>query len=138
MVKFDIIHTLFYGFITMQIFTIASAGEVDVLIADFHNNSANNWSVSVTLKHNDKGWDHFADSWRIVSEKGDMLGNRVLYHPHVNEQPFTRSLGGVVVPKGINIVYIEAHDKVHGWAADRLKVDLSKAVDGRIKVEKSR
>jgi len=115
--------------------TAVNANEVQILSADFHNNNASTWSVSVTLKHDDKGWDHYADIWRIVSEKGDMLGKRVLYHPHVSEQPFTRSLAGIRVPEGINIVFIEAHDKVHGWSAARLKVDLTKAVDGRLTVD---
>jgi hypothetical protein len=42
------------------------------------------------------------------------LGVRVLYHPHVHEQPFTRGLSGVEVPAGLKRVRIRAHDKVHG------------------------
>ena len=118
----------------MLISNLTLANSVEILAAELHNNSLNNWSVSITLKHEDKGWDHFADNWRVVTEKGVILGDRVLYHPHVNEQPFTRSLAGVVVPKGISIIYIEAHDKVHGWTKKTLKVDLNKAVNGRLKL----
>lgn len=125
---------LLSGLILMLMSSVTLANQVEILAADFHNNSLNNWSVSITLKHDDKGWDHFADNWRVVTEKGEILGDRVLYHPHVNEQPFTRSLGGVVVPEGVTIVYIEAHDKVHGWTKKTMKVDLSKAVNGRLKL----
>lgn len=125
---------LFSGLILMLTVNVTLANQVEILAADFHNNSSNNWSVSITLKHEDKGWDHFADNWRVVTEKGDVLGDRVLYHPHVSEQPFTRSLAGVVVPNGVSIVYIEAHDKVHGWSKKIMKVDLSKAVNGRLKL----
>jgi hypothetical protein len=112
-----------------------SAGEVRIVAADFRNTDANRWSVSVTLQHADTGWDHYADDWRVVDGQGNILGDRVLLHPHVDEQPFTRSLDGVSVPAGITTVYIEAHDKVHGWTGNRLTVELSKARDGRLQVE---
>lgn len=82
------------------------------------------WYFSVTLEHEDSGWDHYADAWRIVDEKGTVLGTRTLLHPHENEQPFTRSLGDVKLPKNVNIVYIEAHDKIHGWSPDKFKLVL--------------
>ena len=48
--------------------------------------------LSVTLKHDDSGWEHYADLWQVVSESGQVLGTRTLLHPHVEEQPFTRDL----------------------------------------------
>jgi hypothetical protein len=71
----------------------------------------------------------------VVDDKGNVLGDRVLYHPHVTEQPFTRGLSSVKIPQGVTTVYIEAHDKVHGWTPDRLNINLGKAVGGRIRVE---
>ncbi len=101
----------------------ALAGEVEILRAAFEP-TGGLWEISVTLKHDDSGWDHYADRWRIVSEKGEVLGTRTLLHPHVTEQPFTRSLSGVALPEGPATVFIEAHDKVHGWAKKRLEVAL--------------
>ena len=123
------------GLLALAVLSSADAGEVNILAADFHSSGGNRWSVNVTLKHGDTGWDHYADNWRVVDGEGNMLGDRVLHHPHVDEQPFTRGLGGVKVPEGITTVYIEAHDKVHGWTSNQLKVDLSKATGGRLKVE---
>ena len=82
------------------------------------------WHFNVTLKHDDTGWDHYADAWRIVTEDGVVLGERTLYHPHTDEQPFTRGLSDVKIPETIKRVYVEAHDKVHGWAKERYTVDL--------------
>jgi hypothetical protein len=113
----------------------AIADEVKILAADFRNTGANRWSVSVTLRHADTGWDHYTDNWRVVDGEGQILGDRVLLHPHVDEQPFTRSLGNVKVPAGITTVYIEAHDKVHGWTGNRLTVKLTEARNGRLQVE---
>lgn len=112
----------------------AQAGDVKVLAAEFRSGGDHRWSVSVTLKHHDTGWDHYADEWRVVDGKGRVLGDRVLYHPHVGEQPFTRGLDGVKVPPDVTTVYVEAHDKVHGWSPQRLTVDLSRARDGRLRV----
>lgn len=111
------------------------ADNVQIVAANFKSSAANRWSVDVTLKHGDTGWDHYADNWRVVDDKGNVLGDRVLFHPHVNEQPFTRSLSSVTIPNGITDIYIEAHDKEHGWTPNRLAVDLSKASEGRLRVK---
>lgn len=103
---------------------VAAAGEVEIVAADFHHRGDNHWSVSVTLKHADSGWDHYADNWRVADGKGNVLGDRVLYHPHVDEQPFTRGLGDVAIPPAVETVYVLAHDKQHGWAAQRMRIDL--------------
>ena len=70
--------------------------------------------IDVTLRHGDTGWDHYADGWYILAPDGTELGYRELLHPHVNEQPFTRSLSGVVIPEGIRAVDVRANDSVHG------------------------
>ena len=114
----------------------AQAGEVEILAASFSRQTDTVWSVSVTLQHADSGWDHYADAWRVVGGKDAVLGTRTLFHPHVNEQPFTRSLSPVKIPAGMTTVYIEAHDKVHGWSSQRLKIDLLKAREGRLKVNR--
>ena len=125
---------LFAGLLTLNMVGIAHANDVKILAADFHHNSNNRWAVQVTLKHDDTGWDHYADEWRLVDDKGNVLADRVLFHPH-EEQPFTRGLGGIELPKGISTIYVEAHDKVHGWTTHRLKVDMSKSSYGELRVE---
>ena len=129
------IKTFAANLLALTAINTAYANDVKIVATDFRSSGANLWSVNVTLKHADTGWDHYADNWRVVDGKGNILGDRVLYHPHVNEQPFTRSLGGVKVPRGISTVYIEAHDKVHGWTPNRLEVDLGSATGGRLRVE---
>jgi len=73
------------------------------------------WRFDVTVRHGDTGWDHYADGWKVEAPDGTELGYRKLLHPHEIEQPFTRSLSGVVVPDGISQVVVTAHDSVHGW-----------------------
>ena len=128
--------TIILGFLfVLALLKPAYANDVEILAADFSKTGDNSWSVNVTLKHSDTGWEHYADHWRVVDSEKNILGDRVLYHPHVDEQPFTRGLANVMIPEGVTVVYIEAHDKVHGWTPNRLKVDLEKSTDGRLKIE---
>ena len=103
--------------------SVVNAGEVEIVKVNAEKQRAG-WVFNVTLKHGDTGWDHYADAWRVVTEDGKELGTRTLYHPHVDEQPFTRSLGDVTIPADVSAVYIEAHDKVHGWSKQRYRVKI--------------
>ena len=95
------------------------------IIEDAHaQESGSGWNFSVTLSHPDSGWDHYADGWEVLDADGNSLGHRTLAHPHVNEQPFTRSLGGVAIPAGTKTVYIRAHCLVDGWGDQRFEVML--------------
>ncbi len=86
--------------------------------------TAGGYTFDVTISHTDTGWDDYADVWRIKDPDGNVLGQRDLAHPHVNEQPFTRSLSGVVIGDGIDSVVIEAHDTVTGWSSSTKTVKL--------------
>lgn len=127
---------LLFGILIALISAAAFAGDVSIAFARFEHQGEGGWRVSVTLRHADSGWDHYADAWRVVTEDGSIIGTRTLYHPHVDEQPFTRSLGGVKPPAGINRVYVEAHDKVHGWSPERIVVDLNSDGGDRFEVKR--
>jgi hypothetical protein len=86
--------------------------------------SSASWTFSVTLHHDDTGWDDYADGWRVEDSDGTILGVRELLHPHVNEQPFTRSLSGVQIPDGTNRVFIRARTNVEGWDDSATAFDM--------------
>ncbi len=110
------------------------AGQVEIKQVELRKNSnADTWTFRVSLYHNDTGWDHYADAWRIVDKDGKALETRVLFHPHINEQPFTRSLSAVSL-SGAAVIYVEAHDKVHGWSKNRVKIDLAVAEGERYRI----
>jgi len=118
-------------FLILNLFTLSVlADEVRIIKAELESYSGK-WTVRVTLKHEDKGWKHYADGWRIVDEKGTLIATRTLHHPHDKEQPFTRNLSGINIPASTSIIFIEAHDKQHGWSADRLRIDLRKNTGAR-------
>lgn len=102
----------------------ALAGDADVLAADVDCNEKAICNFSATVQHADAGWDHYADKWEILDLGGDVIAVRELAHPHDNEQPFTRSLGKVQIPEGLEQVTIRAHDSVHGYGGEELVVEL--------------
>ena len=82
------------------------------------------WNIHVTIRHPDTGWDHYADGWEVLDADGNRLGYRELMHPHVNEQPFTRSLSGVVIPDGTREIFVRARCSADGWADSKKRVAL--------------
>lgn len=103
--------------------TSAQAGEAQTIDAKATKTNAG-WRFDVTVRHADTGWEHYADAWRVVGPDGKVYGTRTLYHPHVDEQPFTRSLSGVEIPASVKQVTVESHDSVHGWGSKTATVDL--------------
>lgn len=49
------------------------------------------YAFSATIAHADSGWKHYADKFEVLAPDGTVLGTRILYHPHGDEQPFTRA-----------------------------------------------
>ncbi len=102
----------------------AAAGKASVVKATASQGAGGTYSFSATVAHADTGWKHYADKFEILTPDGKVLGTRVLYHPHVDEQPFTRGLGGVKVPPGITSVIVRAWDNVHKAGEETFTVKL--------------
>ncbi|MEQ8346660.1 MAG: hypothetical protein RIB84_04690 [Sneathiellaceae bacterium] len=102
----------------------ARAGQVSIVAVETSEEGNDRFRFQVTLRHDDTGWEHYADRWEVRLIDGTVLGIRVLLHPHVDEQPFTRSLGGVVVPADVDRVFVHAHDKLDGWSPEAFEVAL--------------
>lgn len=102
----------------------AVAGEADVLAARAVREAGGTWRFEATLRHADTGWEHYADRWEVLAPDGTVLATRTLYHPHVDEQPFTRSLGGIELPANVGRVRVRAHDSEHGYGGREATLDL--------------
>ena len=102
----------------------AHTGEADVLEVDTFCDDQRSCGFSVTVRHDDEGWDHYADRWEVLTLDETVLGTRVLAHPHQKEQPFTRSLRNVRIPDDAKSVIIRAHDSVHGFGGLEVYVSI--------------
>jgi len=92
--------------------THSYAGEADVVGVNISKTGRGKFRIDVSVRHADTGWDHYANKWEVLDSEGNLLGTRVLHHPHVNEQPFTRSLS-IEIPESIKSVVIRAADSEH-------------------------
>jgi hypothetical protein len=110
-------------------------GLAQVLFVKAHQQADGKWTFDVTVQHDDTGWEHYADSWEVLTLAGEEIATRVLLHPHVREQPFTRSLSGIAIPAGPASVRVRAHDKVHGYGGDEVTLDPRKAQGSKFEVQ---
>ncbi len=99
------------------------------------------WTFHVTVRHPDTGWEDYADGWDVVTPDGIVLKQnaadpftRLLLHPHDNEQPFTRSQSGIIIPETLTQVTVRAHDLVDGYGGREVVVDLTVAEGPNIEV----
>ena len=101
--------------------TTVFAGEANVLKVEFEKTGDGYLTVSVTVQHDDEGWEHYADRWEILDMEGNLLDQRILRHPH-SAAPFSRSLPRAKLPKGIKKIRVRAHDNVHDYGGKEMTV----------------
>ena len=118
-------------------------GNADVKYIRAIENTDGSWTFYVTISHPDKGWDDYADGWDVVTPDGTVLKpdssvkfTRTLLHPHENEQPFTRSQSGIVIPQGVTKLRVRAHDIVDGFGGKEIIVDLKTTEGNGYEVER--
>ncbi len=121
-----------------------SAANADVTQVRAVEGTDGTWTFYVTVAHPDTGWEDYADGWDVVLPDGTVVKpnpddpfTRLLLHPHVDEQPFTRSQRGIVIPEGVTQVTVRAHDIVAGWGGQTVTVDLAAASGPGFTVERA-
>jgi hypothetical protein len=120
-------------------------GNADVLHVRAVQDDDGTWTFHVTVEHPDTGWEDYADGWdvltpgdQVIRPDPDSPFTRLLLHPHVDEQPFTRSQGGIVIPPDLTQVRVRAHDMVDGYGGREVIVDLTAASGPDFEVERRR
>ena len=90
------------------------------------------WTFHVTVEHPDTGDDDYANGWDVITPNNEVLKaqegdqfTRLLTHPHIDEQPFTRSQSGILIPAETAGVFVRAHDLVSGWGGEMVFVDFT-------------
>jgi hypothetical protein len=97
------------------------ADVIDVVVAD---EGSSTHRFDVTVRSADTGEEKYADLWEVRAPDGTVLGRRVLTHPHVEEQPFTRSQGGISIPDTVTVVIVVARDTVGGFCGEPFEISI--------------
>jgi hypothetical protein len=119
-------------------------GNADVLHVRTVQSDDGSWTFHVTILHPDSGCEDYADGWDVFTPEGTVLKpdpsspfSRLLLHPRENEQPFTRSQSGIVVPPGVTQVRVRAHDLVDGFGGKEVQIDLTASSGDSYEVERN-
>lgn len=96
----------------------------DVIAAKIQPRGADTFDFDVTVSSPYDTPQRYADAFRVVGPKGVVLGERILFHDHAGEQPFTRDLYGVKIPRDVRRVVVQARDQRHGYGGKSIEVPL--------------
>ena len=120
----------------------ASKGFADVEFVKAVQSTDGTWTFHVTVQHPDTGWDDYADGWDVLTPDGQVLKitpddpfTRLLLHPHVGEQPFTRSQSGIRIPNGVTSVMVRAHSLVRGFGGREITLDMTRSEGDHYEVQ---
>jgi hypothetical protein len=105
----------------------ALAGTADVVEARA-SCRAERCRFAVTVRHADTGWQHYANAFEVLGPDGEVLATRTLHHPHVDEQPFTRTLDARI-PLAIERVTLRARDSRHGLGGAERELVLERRAE---------
>jgi hypothetical protein len=87
----------------------------DVLQARLVSVGRHRYDLTVTISSPYDTRFRFADGWRILTSRGDWLGERHFRADHADEQPWTRTLRRIRIPPGVQQVVVEGRDLRYGW-----------------------
>ncbi len=96
----------------------------DVISAKVRPNGSDSFDFDVTLSSPYDTPQRYADAFQVMGKDGKIYGERILLHDHAAEQPFTRSLHAVKVPKPARAVVIQGRDQRFGYGGKTVEVAL--------------
>lgn len=96
----------------------------DVLAAKVRPGGTDTFDFDVTVSSPYDTPQRYADAFRVMGRDGVVYGERILLHDHAGEQPFTRDLYGVNIPRAVRVVVIQARDQRFGYGGKSIEVLL--------------
>ncbi len=96
----------------------------DIVSATVEAREADTFDFAVTVSSPYDTPRRHADAFRVLAREGTVFGERKLLHDHAGEQPFTRELRGVAIPRAVRIVVIQARDQQFGYGGETVELAL--------------
>lgn len=96
----------------------------DVLSVSVRPGQGNTFDFDVTISSPYDSEKRYADGFQVTGDDDKVYGERVLWHDHASEQPFTRDLYGVKIPHTVRKVVIQARDQKYGYGGNSVEIAL--------------
>ncbi len=96
----------------------------DVVTVEVRASGTERFDFDVTVSSPYDTPKRYADAFRVSAKDRTVFGERRLLHDHADEQPFTRDLHGVMVPRGVRVVVVQARDSAFGYGGKTVEVVL--------------
>jgi hypothetical protein len=96
----------------------------DVIDVRVQARGADRFDFDVTVSSPYDSPQRYADAFRVTGAGGVVYGERILWHDHAGEQPFTRDLYGVRIASGVKTVTVQARDRRYGYGGKSRQVTL--------------
>lgn len=96
----------------------------DVLAAKVRPAGTDTFDFDVTISSPYDTPRRYTDAFRVTGTDGAIYGERKLLHDHADEQPFTRDLYGVKVPRAVRRVVVQAADQRYGYGGKSVEIAL--------------
>jgi hypothetical protein len=103
---------------------VAQQKHPDVVAAKVQARGAETFDFDVTVSSPYDTPQRYADAFRVLDKDGVVYGERILLHDHAGEQPFTRDLYGVKIPRGVRSVVVQGRDRKFGYGGKTVEVAL--------------
>jgi len=103
---------------------VASQKHPDVIAATVKARDADTFDFDVTVSSPYDTPQRYADGFRVVAKDGTVYGERKLLHDHSTEQPFTRDLYGIRIPRHVRSVVLQARDQKFGYGGRTVELVL--------------
>ncbi len=103
---------------------VSSQKYPDVISAKVQARDADTFDFDVTVSSPYDTPQRYADAFRITGMEGIVYGERRLLHDHATEQPFTRDLYGVNIPRDVRKVVVQARDQEFGYGGKTVEMML--------------
>lgn len=120
--------------LTMSAFVLCLSGAVyagdnaariaDVQVKRDSVDQSGIYHISVTIEHEDTGWDDYVEAWEITGPDGTLLGVRPFFEPELEHSQTVSALAGVVIPEDIKTVTIRARTHPRGIEGDPVEVQI--------------
>ena len=123
---------------------VAAAPDADITNVYARQEKNGTWTFHVSVRHPDRSYDDFADGWDLVTGAGQVLKveshhrfTKVVRRPHLKEQPFTRTVKGVVIPESVEKLKVRAHDSRAGFGGKEVLVHLNRRFGNNFSVKRA-